>query len=187
MKYININNVPSTEIYVNQQWFYVPDYVFTDSPEDYKEPIKTRSWRDKDGKNMYDKEQKFIMRGSYAGLVEIAAKKESGKYVYDYYLATKIGKKIGRIFKKTGQRFFYITTLQEPNNAWQVHKKIEDCIEYGFLDEVSFIKNKTIQIDDFCLKNGKILYVFSIFDEGNKNVETRQIINNLTEALGELL
>jgi hypothetical protein len=139
MKIININNMPCTEICVNQEWHYVPDYIFSNTPEDYKNPIKTLSWRDKDGTNMYREEQKCIMRGSNAGLMEIASKKESGKYVYHYYLATKLGARMAKQFKTTGKRFFHAVSSDTAYHymQWNVQDKFLNGLKLGFNRELT--------------------------------------------------
>jgi len=189
MKITNIDNIPNTEILLRDEWFYVPDYVFTDSPEDYKEPIITRSWRNKDDKNMRDEKQKCIMRGSYAGLVDIASRKESGKYVYDYYLASKIGKRLGRLFKTTGQRFFYITTRQTSNPAGQVNDKVDKCIIWGFLSVVEtdydddFRRN--VRVDRQFMEGGKTLITLSYYK--TTSMESIQAVDKLSKVLKALL
>lgn len=185
MREIEISKIPSTEIYINNTWFYVPDYVFTDSPEDYKEPINTKSWRNEDGKSMYDQPQKFIMRGSYAGLLAISEKKESGKYCYDYYFASKIGKKIAKIHKKTGQRFFYITTSRKIENLWQVTKKIDACLIWEFLKEVNNGYSDKARIVRNTTKSGLTIMTFSYYSE--IDYEILQSIGKLKASLRELL
>lgn len=139
MKLLDIEGIPNTEICVNQEWCYVPDYVFSNTPEDYKNPIKTRSWRDKDGKNMSRQEQKCIMRGSYAGLVEIASRRESGKYVYHYHLATKLGVRMAKQFKATGKRFFHALSSDTEYHymQWNVKDKFLNGLKLGFNRELT--------------------------------------------------
>ena len=185
MMSIDISEIPSTEICIDNNWFYVPNYVFTDSPEDYKNPIQTKSWRNEDGTNMYNQPQKFIMRGSYAGLLEISAKKDNGKFCYKYYLASKIGKKIGKIFKKTGRRFFYITTRQNQDDLWQVTKKIESNLIWSFLKEVNGDYSDMARVGRSTTKSGLTLITFSYYNK--IDYEILKSVDKLKASLGELL
>lgn len=165
MKFLDINEIPNTEICVNQNWYYVPDYIFSNTPEDYKNPIKTLSWRDKDGTNMYRQEQKCIMRGSNAGLIEIASKKESGKYVYHYYLATKLGARMAKQFKTTGKRFFHAVSSDTAYHymQWNVQDKFLNGLKLGFNRELTE-EWRTILSDyetDIIRINNKTLIVFA--------------------------
>ena len=165
MKFLDINEIPNTEICVNQNWYYVPDYIFSNTPEDYKNPIKTLSWRDKDGTNMYRQEQKCIMRGSNAGLIEIASKKESGKYVYHYYLATKLGARMAKQFKTTGKRFFHAVSSDTAYHymQWNVQDKFLNGLKLGFNRELTE-EWRTILSDyetDIVRINNKTLIVFA--------------------------
>lgn len=165
MKFLDINEIPNTEICVNQNWYYVPDYIFSNTPEDYKNPIKTLSWRDKDGTNMYRQEQKCIMRGSNAGLIEIASKKESGKYVYHYYLATKLGARMAKQFKTTGKRFFHAVSSDTAYHymQWNVQDKFLNGLKLGFNRELTE-EWHTILSDyetDIVRINNKTLIVFA--------------------------
>lgn len=165
MKFLDINEIPNTEICVNQNWYCVPDYIFSNTPEDYKNPIKTLRWRDKDGTNMYRQEQKCIMRGSNAGLIEIASKKESGKYLYHYYLATKLGVRMAKQFKTTGKRFFHAVSSDTAYHSmqWNVQDKFLNGLKLGFNRELTE-EWRTILSDyktDIVRINNKTLIVFA--------------------------